>query len=107
MSDRIPLEKILSEMEHDHEVVRFRIAAITRAGLPIGYFDSTGQLVKDENKAEMFSIPRAMSEMDRNVKVKHLVRKYHRLLEQELQMTKENSVRHIPFRTVTVKAIYL
>lgn len=105
--NEIPLSELLNELEHESESIRFRIIVETRTGQTIGYVNPLGGLDSEKNSAQIFEIPRTMSPIVRNTEVKRLVNKYHRLLQEHLQLEKTSVIKHIPFRSITVKASYI
>lgn len=105
--NEIPLSELLSELEHESESIQFRIIVETRTGQTIGYSNSMGRFTTEKYAAQIFEIPRTMSIIAQRAEVKKLVRNFHRALQEECTINKVNVIRHIPFRSITVKASYI
>lgn len=106
-NNEIPLGELLNELEHDSESIRFRIVVETRTGQTIGYCNTMGRLTTEKYAAQIYEYPRTMPQIVRNAEIKKIVKNFHRSLQEVCAIDKTNVIRHIPFRTITVKASYL
>lgn len=111
MANESSLDELVSVLEHDMEVISFRIKIVSKAGLFIGYQPdksvNSSPITLSKYDAKVFEVSRGLSSISRNVAIKDLKQKFLRTLKEECIARKENTVRHIPFRSIEVQAEFL
>lgn len=105
--NEIPLSELLEDLERENELIQYRIVVNSRSGNLVGYIKANNTLTTEIKQAHIFEVSRSMSQVQRNTEVKKTIMRCHRQLQEELIMNSKNTIRNLPFRSITIKASYI